>query len=188
MIIVLNTENRSLFEADLTEMCRQRKIAFVDRVGWKLPVVADQEIERYDLEDTVCLPAKRELEGPLFASVPLLSTTRPHLMGDPFPVMCRDAQSRAPTVWEAPRFCASSDRPRRGIRLSLFWEIISAYMETSLLYGLLLTNSGRRISALGRPRRSTKSVSLYPQPETSPTAEVDCPDGLSHYERSIGLA
>jgi Autoinducer synthase len=99
MIVVVNTENRRLCDADLTEMYRQRKIVFVDRAGRKFPAVADHEIKCYDLEDTIYLLAKEELEGPLLASVRLLPTTRPHLIGDLFPATCRDAPPRGPTVW-----------------------------------------------------------------------------------------
>jgi N-acyl-L-homoserine lactone synthetase len=136
MIVVVNAENRSLFQADLTEMYRQRKTVFVDRSGWKLPVVADQELDSYDREGTIYLLAKEEIEGPLLASVRLLPTTSPHLMGDLFSAACRDALPRGPTVWEASRFCTTPDIRGRRIRLSLLWEIICGVMETALLFGI----------------------------------------------------
>lgn len=136
MIVVVTAENRRLFEADLMEMYRQRKIVFVDRAGWKIQVVADQEIDCYDRADTVYLLAKEGLDGPLLASVRLLPTTRPHLIGDLFPAACRDAPPRGPTVWEVSRFCTTPDLPHRGIRLALLWEIICGVMETALLYGV----------------------------------------------------
>jgi N-acyl-L-homoserine lactone synthetase len=136
MIVVVNAENRRLFEADLIEMYRQRKATFVDRAGWKIPVVADQEIDCYDSEDTIYLLAKEELDGPLLASVRLLPTTRPHLMGDLFPAACRDAPPHGPTVWEVSRFCTTPELPGRGFRLGLLWEIICGVMETALLYGI----------------------------------------------------
>lgn len=136
MIVVVNAENRGLFHADLMEMYRQRKTVFVDRAGWKIPAVADQEVDCYDREDTIYLIAKEELGGPLLASVRLLPTTRPHLMGDLFPAACRDALPRGPTVWEVSRFCTTPDLPGRAIRLALLWEIICGVMETALLFGI----------------------------------------------------
>lgn len=136
MIVVVNAENRRLFEADLIQMYRQRKATFVDRAGWKIPAIADQELDCYDREDTIYLLAKEELEGPLLASVRLLPTTRPHLMGDLFPTACREAPPHGPTVWEVSRFCTTPDLPNRGIRLGLLWEIICGVMETALLYGI----------------------------------------------------
>lgn len=136
MIVVINAENRRLFEADLSEMYRQRKTVFVDRAGWKIPVVADQEIDCYDREDTIYLLSKEELDGALLASVRLLPTTRPHLMGDLFATACQDAPPHGPTIWEVSRFCTNPDLPGRGIRLALLWEIICGVMETSLLYGI----------------------------------------------------
>ncbi|MFZ0500188.1 MAG: acyl-homoserine-lactone synthase [Steroidobacteraceae bacterium] len=136
MIVIVNAENRRLFQADLIEMYRQRKTVFVDRAGWKIPVVADQELDNYDREGTIYLLAKEELEGPLLASARLLPTTRPHLMGDLFSAACRDALPRGPTVWEVSRFCTTPDLPSRGIRLALLWEIICGVMETALLFGI----------------------------------------------------
>lgn len=136
MIVVVTAENRRLFEADLVQMYRQRKTVFVDRQGWKVPVVVDQEIDCYDREDTFYLLSKEELDGPLLASVRLLPTMRPHLMSDLFPGACRDAPPRGPNVWEVSRFCTTPDLPGRGIRLALLWEIICGIMETALLYGI----------------------------------------------------
>lgn len=41
MIFVVNAENHRRFQADLVEMCSQRKTAFVDRAGWEIPVIGD---------------------------------------------------------------------------------------------------------------------------------------------------
>lgn len=136
MIFIANAENRWQFESDLVEMHRQRKSVFVDRAGWKLPVISDLEIDCYDREDTIYLLAKEEPEGPLLASVRLLPTTRPHLMGDLFPAACRDTPPHGPTIWEVSRFCTTPHLPDRGIRVALLWEIICGVMETALLYGI----------------------------------------------------
>ena len=52
MILIINAGNRSLFSSELIEMHRQRKVVFVDRQGWNVPVVDGLEIDDYDDEDT----------------------------------------------------------------------------------------------------------------------------------------
>lgn len=136
MIIVVNAENRSLFAADLIQMYRQRKTVFVDGAGWKVPAIGDQEIDCYDHQKTIYLLAKEDLEGPLLASVRLLPTTRPHLMGDLFSGACREAPPHGPTVWEVSRSCFTPDLPGHGVRLGLPWEVICGVIETTLLCGV----------------------------------------------------
>lgn len=194
MIIVVNAENRRLFEADLIEMHRQRKIVFVDRAGWKIPVVADREIDCYDREDTVYLLAKEEFDAPLLASVRLLPTTRAHLMGDLFATTCRGTPPHGPTIWEVSRFCTTPDLPGRGVRLALLWEIICGVMETALLHGVdrviftanrallpLALTCGWEVRELGETRREGDG-------EVTPAAAVISTAGLRRVRYLHGVS
>jgi acyl-homoserine lactone synthase len=137
VIVVVDSGNRRHFAADIAAMHRQRKAVFVDRAGWKVPVVADLEIDRYDLlEDTRYLLAKEEPYGPLLASARLLTTTGPHLMQDLYSPSHRAALPSGPTVWEVSRFCTSPGIGGRTKRLALLWEIICGVMETTLAHGV----------------------------------------------------
>lgn len=137
MIFVVDGGHRCHFAADLAEMYRQRKTVFVDRAGWKIPVVADQEIDRYDLrQDTLYVLAKDERQSPLLASARLLTTTGPHLMCDLFDATERDGMPRGSTVWEASRFCTAPGIHAKDRRHALLWEVICGVMETGLLYGI----------------------------------------------------
>lgn len=136
MIFVVNSENRQLFATDLEDMHRQRKAVFVDLAGWKLPVLGDSEVDRYDRDETIYLLAKAQPNGQVLASARLLPTVGPHLMGDLFAGACQHAQPRGPAVWEISRFCVTPELSGRGIRLGLLWEIICGAMETALLYGI----------------------------------------------------
>lgn len=137
MIVVVDSGNRGHFAADISAMHRQRKAVFVDRAGWKVPVVADLEIDRYDLlEDTRYLLAKDEPHGPLLASARLLTTTGPHLMQELYPASHRAALPSGPTVWEVSRFCTAPGIGSRTRRLTLLWEIICGVMETTLAQGV----------------------------------------------------
>lgn len=136
MVFIANAENRCLFGPDLEEMHRQRKVAFVDRAGWRLPVLTDLETDTYDRPDTLYLLAKDGPDGGLLASVRLLTTTAPHLMSDLFAAACRGAVPRGPTIWEVSRFCTAPVIHGRVLRLRLLWEMICAVMETALVYGI----------------------------------------------------
>lgn len=136
MIFLVNDTNRAQFAADIAQMHRHRKAVFVDRAGWKVPVVADQEIDAYDCEETMYLLGKGEPKGPLLASARLLPTMRPHLIADLFAAACRDGPPRGAEIWEVSRFCTTPELPDRGMRLALLWEIICGVTETALLCGI----------------------------------------------------
>jgi acyl-homoserine lactone synthase len=136
MIFVVNAQNHRLFQADLVQMCRQRKTVFVDGAGWQLPVIGDMEMDAYDRGDTLYLLAKDRPEGQVLASVRLLTTTGPHLMCELFDAADRETIPRGPTVWEASRFCTAPGIRGRRRRHALLWEIICGVMETGLLYGI----------------------------------------------------
>jgi N-acyl-L-homoserine lactone synthetase len=137
MIFVIDAENRRHFAADLAAMHRQRKAVFVDRAGWKLQVVADREIDRYDLlEDTVYLLAKDEPSGPVLASARLLKTSGPHLMRDLYSAACHSVFPSGSTVWEISRYCTAPGIAGRSKRLGLLWQIICGSMEAALANGI----------------------------------------------------
>jgi acyl-homoserine lactone synthase len=136
MVFIANAENRCLFGPDLEEMHRQRKVVFVDRAGWQIPVLADRETDAYDRTDTVYLLAKDQPDGCLLASSRLLTTMAPHLMSDLFAATCRDGVPRGPTIWEVSRFCTAPVIRDRARRLQLLWEMSCAVMETALVYGI----------------------------------------------------
>jgi N-acyl-L-homoserine lactone synthetase len=136
MIIVINAENSRLFEADLVQMCRQRKIVFIDGAGWTIPVVGDMEMDVYDRGDTIYLLAKDRPDGQVLASVRLLTTTGPHLMCELFDTADREKIPRGARVWEVSRFCTAPGIRGRHRRHALLWETICGVIETGLLYGI----------------------------------------------------
>ncbi len=137
MIVVVDAGNRGHFAADISAMHRQRKAVFVDRAGWKVPVVADLEIDRYDLlEDTRYLLAKGEPYGPLLASARLLTTAGPHLMQELYPASYRAALPSGPGVWEISRYCTDPGIRGRSKRLGYLWETICAVMELGMAHGI----------------------------------------------------
>jgi acyl-homoserine lactone synthase len=137
MILIINAENRSLFESELIEMHRQRKAVFVDRYGWNVPVRGDMEVDGYDGEGTTYLIAKPGLAGAeVIASARLLPTERAHLMADLFVSACGGNVPSGPSIWEVSRFCVSPRVESRRKRVELLWEMACGVMETALLYGV----------------------------------------------------
>jgi acyl-homoserine lactone synthase len=137
MILIINAENRSLFESELIEMHRQRKAVFVDGYGWNVPVRGDMEVDGYDGESTTYLIAKPGLTGTeVVASARLLPTVRAHLMADLFVAACDGNVPSGPSIWEVSRFCVSPRVESRRTRVDLLWEMACGVMETALLYGV----------------------------------------------------
>lgn len=137
MILIINAENRSLFESELMEMHRQRKAVFVDGYGWNVPVKDDMEMDGYDGEGTTYLIAKAGSNGgDVIASARLLPTVRAHLMADLFVAACGGDVPSGPMIWEVSRFCVSPRVESRRRRVALLWEMACGVMETALLYGV----------------------------------------------------
>lgn len=137
MILIINAENRSLFESELIEMHRQRKAVFVDGYGWNVPVSGGMEVDGYDGEGTTYLIAKPGLSGAdVIASARLLPTVRAHLMADLFVQACGGNVPSGPSIWEVSRFCVSPRIASRRKRVQLLWEMACGVMETALLYGV----------------------------------------------------
>lgn len=135
MILIINAENRSLFESELVEMHRQRKAVFVDGYGWRVPVNGDLEMDGYDGEGTTYLIAKSSGHE-VIASARLLPTERAHLMADLFVAACGGKVPSGPSIWEVSRFCVSPRIESRRKRVELLWEMACGVMETALLYGV----------------------------------------------------
>ncbi|HEY6645115.1 acyl-homoserine-lactone synthase [Povalibacter sp.] len=135
MIYIVNAQNRGLFHADLAAMHRHRKVTFVDRLGWRVPVIADEEIDAYDGDATLYLIARTNDVAPVLGSARLLPTSGPHLMSDLFASTCVDGPPRGRNVWEASRFCAMPTLRRRE-RLDVLWQVFCGIMETALLHDI----------------------------------------------------
>lgn len=148
-------------------MHRQRKIVFVDRAGWQLPVCGDSEVDAYDHRQASYLIAKAHAGSTeVLASSRLLPTTRPHLMSDLFAAACDMEVPRGPAIWEISRFCVSPQIASTQRRVRLFWEMACGTLETALLFGIerltfvagsallpLALTCGWQVETLGRPLR-----------------------------------
>lgn len=88
-------------------MHRDRKAVFVDQLGWKVPVVAEEfEVDQFDDEHATYLVVTDSAAAPRhLGSVRLLASTRPHILGDIFPQLAMDGPPRGRDVIEITRLC-----------------------------------------------------------------------------------
>jgi N-acyl-L-homoserine lactone synthetase len=112
MLHIVTAANRSKYDALCDSMYRDRKIVFIDRLGWGLEVSeGEREIDQFDTPDAVYV-IEADSERRHLASLRLLPTTKPHLMSDVFPFLCEGEVPRGPDIWELTRLCVRLDLPK----------------------------------------------------------------------------
>jgi acyl-homoserine lactone synthase len=194
MVLIINAENRSLFESEIIEMHRQRKAVFVDRQGWNVPVIGDMEVDSYDGEDTTYLIAKSDCDSrQVLAAARLLPTVRPHLMADLFLAACDGRVPSGPSTWEVSRFCVNPTIVRRRQRVELLWEMACAVIETTLLYGVeqvtFVANAALLPLALDCGWQAARLGPTLPDGDDEITAVAASitPDGLRAVRGRLGI-
>ena len=194
MILIINAENRSLFESEIIEMHRQRKRVFVDKQGWNVPVVGDMEIDSYDGEGTTYLIAREDSGNcEVLASARLLRTTRPHLMADLFLAACGGDVPSGPSIWEVSRFCVNPSIVKRRKRVELLWQMACGVIETTLLYGVdkvtFVANAALLPLALDCGWNAARLGPTLPDGDDEVTAVVASitPDGLRAVRSRLGV-
>ncbi len=113
MIIVIDAQNRHLFEDVLDDMYRLRARVFSDRLGWEVSIENGREIDRFDRLDPLYLVGLDD-EGEVVSCVRLLQTTGPHMLADVFSAILEgEAPLRSSRIWESTRFCVDTARLSR---------------------------------------------------------------------------
>lgn len=119
----------------LESMFEARKRLFVDLLDWDLDVVNDRlEIDRFDDPHAVYIIAVDAGDRHL-ASLRLLPTTRPHLLGTLFELLCTDGVPVGPDIFEITRLCLPSNLPRHE-RKRLRDGLIRAMVDHALDHGV----------------------------------------------------
>lgn len=137
MISVIHRHNRSEGKARLDAMHADRKAVFVDRLGWKLPVVDGRyEIDSFDTEHAVYLLAMSADGREHMGSVRLLPTTQPHLLGDVFPMLVEGDVPRGPDVFEITRLCTSPRLADWAAHNAVREQLATALIEYALTAGI----------------------------------------------------
>lgn len=110
MILVIDAINRKHHTRLLEDMFRLRARVFAGRLGWDVEVSNGMEIDEFDMLDPVYLLGFDD-EYNVISCVRLLQTTGPHMLSDVFSdILQGEPPLRAPTVWEATRFCVDTER------------------------------------------------------------------------------
>lgn len=122
-------------DAALRAMFSARKRVFVDLLKWDVPVLADAyELDQFDTPEATYLVLSDE-QSEHRASTRLLRTDGPHILGDLFPMLCREPVPARPDYREITRFCIEPTLPR-GERRRARNELISALVDNALETGL----------------------------------------------------
>lgn len=194
MILIVNAENRWLFVSELFDMHRQRKLVFVDRQRWNVPVIGDMEVDDYDDANTTYLIAKADCSSSeVLASARLLPTERPHLMTDLFARACDGDAPRGPYIWEVSRFCVNPAIVSRRRRVKLLWEMACGVMETALLHAVekvtFVANAALLPLALDCGWACARLGPTLPDGDDEITAVVASitPEGLRAVRRRLGV-
>lgn len=135
MILTITNLSNAPQQATLQSMFADRKTLFVDLFGWDVQVVDGRfEIDQFDDHEAVYLIAVDEA-GLHEASLRLLRTDRPHMLGRIFPYLCPLGVPTGPTIWESTRLCLPQ---RHGAlrRRELRNELISAMVDFALSNGI----------------------------------------------------
>jgi acyl-homoserine lactone synthase len=112
MLQIVTAKNRAKCRDLCDSMYRDRKIVFVDQLGWNLKGVdGDREIDQFDTVDAVYV-IEADAQRRHLASLRLLPTTKPHLMSEVFPFLCEGEVPRGPDIWELTRLCIRPGLPK----------------------------------------------------------------------------
>lgn len=155
----------SLADPRMAGMFADRKILFVDLLGWDVPVVDGRyEIDQFDREGATYLIALRG-DGSHAGSMRLLPTTAPHILSDIFAELCEGAVPVGEDILEITRLCLPT-RLGSERRLAVRNELISAMVDHALAHEVRALTGvvawsfleqvmamGWRCAPLGRQRR-----------------------------------
>jgi len=165
MIDMISPDQRWRFAAPLMQMHRDRKLVFVDALGWRLSTPGSWiEVDEYDNDQAVYLMARDEESGAHVGSVRLLPTTGPHLLEGVFASLCLDGCPRADDVWEISRLVSSPAIGQPGTRVLRVHRMLAlALVEFALLNGIrhyVLVAESQRVPALLSIGWKVKPLSL----------------------------
>jgi N-acyl-L-homoserine lactone synthetase len=116
-------------------MFADRKKLFVDLLGWEVPVVdGAYEVDQFDHDDALYI-VDTDHAGRHVASLRLLPTTRPHILGSLFAHSCDDSVPCGSDVYEITRLCLP---PALGApaRLAARNRLISAMVDHCAVTGI----------------------------------------------------
>ena len=135
MILTIENYPASAQRYALDTMFADRKTQFVDFFDWEVPVVDGRfEIDQFDTDAAIYIVAIDD-DGRHEASLRMLPSWRPHLLGDIFPHICVGGVPVGPATWESTRLCLPS-RHGAARRRELRNDLISSMADFALARGI----------------------------------------------------
>ncbi|MBV2147525.1 autoinducer synthase [Sphingobium sp. AS12] len=135
MILTIENYPESAHTLALETMFMDRKSQFVDFFAWDVPVVDGRfEVDQFDGPNAIYIIAIGT-DGRHEASLRMLPSWLPHLLGDIFAHLCVAGVPVGPRIWESTRLCLPS---RHGAlrRRELRNALISAMADFALARGI----------------------------------------------------
>lgn len=136
MVFLIDHANAAEFRPSLKDMHRVRKQVFADWLGWDVPVVdGEYEIDQFDTDDAIYLLNVHQSTRQHLASVRLLPSMGPHILGDLFGDLCEGGAPRDPATWEITRLCVTPGMDKE-IATDARKKLAVALVEFALLNGI----------------------------------------------------
>lgn len=135
MVCLVNSFNYSQHKALLQSMHQDRKRIFVDILKWDVPHDGVGERDQFDDDYAEYLIVQDPETREHCASMRLLRTDRPHILGTLFADLCEGDLPRGPDIREVTRLCLSP-RLRARERLQARNTLIRGMVEYAILTGI----------------------------------------------------
>lgn len=135
MIHIIDHHPQAAEQSLLRSMFADRKRLFVDFFGWNVPVVdGELEIDQFDAAGAIYIVVADE-QSRHEASLRLLPSTQPHILGTLFPHLCPVGVPVGRSTYESTRLCLpqrhGAER-RRSLRNALFSAAVDAALERGI--------------------------------------------------------
>ena len=135
MVCLVNNLNLLQYDTLVQSMHQDRKRVFVDLLRWDVPHDGIGERDQFDDDHAEYLIVQDPVSGEHCASLRLLRTDHPHILGTLFADLCEGDVPSAPDIREVTRLCMSP-RLRARDRLAARNTLIRGMVEYALLTGI----------------------------------------------------
>ncbi|MBM3632244.1 MAG: hypothetical protein FJX03_00840 [Alphaproteobacteria bacterium] len=156
MLCIINPYNKKLFERELNDFFKLRKVVLIDQRGWTLSSYDGKEIDDYDHDQAHYLIYRAQQTGEVLGGVRLTPTLAPNLTLDKFSHLIDSPIGFTPSqeIWESSRLVTvrrqetTSKRILKDITLSLFIGMVEYGLYQNIHSLLMLTEI--RLERIGR--------------------------------------
>lgn len=156
MICIINPYNRKLFERELNDFFKLRKVVLIDQRGWALSSHNGKEIDAYDHDQAHYLLYKAQETGEVLGGVRLTPTLAPNLTLNIFSHLIDPTIGFTPSqqIWESSRFVTVRGQKTisksilKDITLTLFIGMVEYGLQQNIHSLLMLTEI--RLERIGR--------------------------------------